>query len=50
MTGGGDDIYGQCLKVPDPATEEMKKQIAVKVKTERIKANQAADEETGQAT
>ena len=50
LTEGGDDIHGQSLKVPHPAIEEMRKQMAVKVKTKRIEANPAADEETGQAT
>ena len=33
--------------IPDPAEEELKKKLAVKVKQERIDQNRAADEGAG---
>ena len=46
LTGGGDDIHKQDLKVTDLV--EAKKWQIIKVKTERIEANQAAVEEIDQ--
>ena len=46
LTEGSDDIHEQALKVADP-TEEAKKQLIIKVKTEKIEANQVPAKETG---
>ena len=47
MDEGGDDVHEQALKVDDP-TEEAKKQLIIKVKIEKIEANEAVVKETGQ--
>ena len=49
LTTGGDDAPNNPPVNPDPAEEEMKKKLAVKVKQERIDQNRAADEGAGQA-
>ena len=49
LTTGGDDVPINPPTIPDPGEEEMKKNLAIKVKQERINQNRAADEGAGQA-
>ena len=49
LTVGGDDLPINPLTIPDPAEEEKKKMLAVKVKQERIDKNRAEDEAVGQS-
>ena len=48
LTKGGDNVPINPPTIPDPAEEELKKKLAIKVKQERIKQNQAANEGAGQ--
>ena len=49
LTKGGDDAPTNPPTIADPAEEELKKKLAVKIKQERIDQNRAADEGAGQA-
>ena len=49
LTEGGDNVPINPPTILDPAEEELKKKMAVKVKQERIEQNRAADEGAGQA-
>ena len=47
LTEGGDDVPIKLPTIPDPAAEELKRKMAVKVKKERIEENRAAAEGAG---
>ena len=49
LTAGGDDLPINPLINPDPAEEEKKKMLAVKVKQERIDKNRVEDGAVGQS-
>ena len=49
LTEGGDAVPTNPPTIPDPAEEEQKKKLAVKIKQEKIEQNRAADEGAGQA-
>ena len=49
LTEGGDIVPTNPPIIPEPADEEQKKKLAVKIKQERIEQNRAADEGAGQA-
>ena len=48
LTTGGNDAPKNPPVNPDPAGEEMKKKLVIKIKQERIDENRAADERAGQ--
>ena len=47
LTKGGDDAPTNPPTIPDPAEEELKKKLAVKIKQKRIDQHRAADEGAG---